>query len=168
MSFRKICAQCNINPVEGRRDDAIYCGNACKVAASKQRRAFAAHAGRETAQTPIEAAIGKLRPGARRILRSLEAAPRHQATTHQLRDGRVGGHRFSAYVWEIRMELGPLGVWIDKGPKLANGQHVYTLRLPQLTLDVDAPAAGRLPGSRTGVSSSRPRGGDVGTDRRAA
>lgn len=172
MSFQRICAHCQQQPVRSRRSDAIYCSPACKVAACRARKAFAAHARQETSQKPIEMAIARLRPGARRVLRSLEAAPRHSATTNQLRDARVGGHRFSSYIYEIRTELRHLGISIDDC-RLRNGQHEYTLRLPQLQLRVDVPTAPAsqdvaAPSSLPAASLSSGRGGDVDTGRKAA
>lgn len=163
MGFVKRCAREHcMNPVTGRRDDAIYCSDACKVAACKDRARLAAQAGQETAQKPIEAAIARLRPSARRIVRALEAAPRHVATTHQLRDPRIGGHRFSARLFEIRESLEPHGITIDRH-KLPNQQCLYKLILPQLTLDVGVPAAG--PDGPAATSSMQPGGGDANTER---
>lgn len=174
MSFRKLCAHCMTNPVEGRRSDAIYCSPACNVAASKARRRLARLAGRETGQRPIEQAIAHLRPSARRVLRALEAAPRHQATTDQLGHKLVGGGRFGARIHELRQTLEPHGVEITVR-ELIPGQYLYTLHLPQLLLCVDAPA-GAVPPPAAGApdpSAAGPPsrdGGDVDTQpsRRAA
>lgn len=133
----KRCARTGCtNPVTGRRPEAIYCGNACNVAASKARTRLARLAAQETGQKQIADAIAKLRPAARRVVRALEAAPRHCATTDQLKHPLIGGGRFGARIFEIRRALEPRGIRLDTR-RMSNGQSLYTLRLPQLELDVD-------------------------------
>ena len=115
----KLCACGCDKPVIGKRPEAIYHSNACKVRAHKQRQEVAALATLETPETPLP----RFKPTTRRVLRALQAAGGRGATTAELSQSTVGGFRFGARILELR----DAGLRID-AKKLANGQWRYWLR----------------------------------------
>lgn len=104
----------------GKRPGALYCSNACKVQAHKDRKAAAAEAGQETPKTRHL----NVRPPAKRVYNVLKAREHLGATTAELCQPAVGGHRFSSYINELR----DAGVAIDT-IRQSGSSYRYVLRI---------------------------------------
>lgn len=126
---------------------AIYCSNACKIAACKQRRRAV------DAVTLTDA--GKRFPGVRgaqrRVLLALAAAGGRGATTAELCQPAVGGVRFGGRVHELRER----GFKIEQAYDGHPGRHRYWLvalpgeeRLVDVRAGVEAAAIRRLQNTR--------------------
>ena len=95
----RICARSGCDkPVIGRKYNAIYHDDACKVAACKDRRRVAASAAASVAEQPLPG----LHPTTARVVYALIRAGARGCSTAELAQATIGGTRFGARIKEAR------------------------------------------------------------------